>query len=67
MSAVPDGVVYSMGETDAHCIYDFALVLSVAQDTIAYDVDSDFGRVFRDLVNSAFASLPDTLIISFRE
>lgn len=67
MGNLSDGVIYSMGETDAHCIYDLALLLSVAQDTIVYDVDSDFGRVLRDLTNSAFASLPDKLIISFGE
>lgn len=60
-------VRYSMGETHPHCIYDLAVLLSTAQDSISFDETSEFGQVFRDLVNSLYASLPDTLTISFRE
>lgn len=59
--------VYSIGSSRPICIYDVAVVLGMIVDTLGYDHESEFGRVLLDLCNSAWESLPDTLMFDFRE
>lgn len=58
---------YSPGQTPASCVYDAALLLSMADDAVALDRDSEFYKVLHALNNSAWASLPPVVTMDFRE
>ena len=50
-----------IGQTDSVCLYDFALLLSAAEDC------SELWFTYHQLLSSAWGQLPEILTIDFRE
>ncbi len=61
-----DEKLLDIGTTDSDCLYDFALLLSAAQDA-CIDRDSELYAAYHALLLSAWSQLPETVIIDFRE
>ena len=54
-----------IGQTDSVCLYDFALLLSAAED-VCIDRCSELWFTYHQLLSSAWGQLPEILTIDFR-
>ena len=55
-----------IGQTDSVCLYDFALLLSAAED-VCIDRCSELWFTYHQLLSSAWGQLPEILTIDFLE
>lgn len=57
--------MFDIGETCPECLYDFAILLTAAQDPNV-DRNSELWKQYMAVFNSAWAQLPELVTISFR-
>lgn len=56
----------NIGTTDSECLYDFALMLSAAEN-VCIDRGSELWSTYHLLLSSAWGQLPEIVTIDFRE
>ena len=54
-----------IGQTESECLYDFALLLSAAEE-VCIDRCSEVWFTYHQLLSSAWGQLPEILTIDFR-